>query len=70
MCYFETDKKIFETPSSLNLISGKKSLAVYTGETMQLLDFFEFFLSCSYIELLRKNPKNDNYLIKFGCVNG
>ena len=33
-----------KTPSGLNLISGKKRLAVYTGETMQLLDLFGFFL--------------------------
>ena len=48
----------------------KKRLAVYAGETMQLLDGFVFFLSLIYVGLLRKNAKNDNYLVKFGCVNG
>ena len=71
VCFYETGKKVYvKTPSGLNLISGKKRLAVYVGETIQLLDLFGFFLSCSYIELLRKNPKHDNYLVKLGCVNG
>ena len=51
-------------------VSRKKRLPVYAGETMQLLDGFVFFLSLIYVGLLRKNAKNDNYLVKFGCVNG
>ena len=56
--------------SKRQVLCKKKRLAVYAGETMQLLDGFVFFLSLIYVGLLRKNAKNDNYLVKFGCVNG
>ena len=52
------------------VLRKKKRLAIYSGETMQLLDGFVFFLSLIYVGLLRKNAKNDNHLVKFGCVNG
>ena len=55
---------------SKTAVQVKKRLAAYAGETVQPTDRFRFFLRNKYVGLRRKNPKNDNCLVKFGCVSG